>query len=138
MPFRDPEQRREYAREWVAARRRAFFANKACTDCGCTTRLQLHHLDPAQKEGHVIWSWSAARREREIAKCVVLCARCHSKRHSPNPDDFGIWLRKSGRYKGLWEASISVGGARKWLGRYDTREAARRSYDQALREIMSS
>lgn len=76
------EQRRAYLREygkrWVAERKAQFFADKCCATCGSTESLELDHVNPSQKLSHSIWSWSAARRETEIAKCQVLCAPCHS------------------------------------------------------------
>jgi len=72
-----PEAQREYQRQWVARRRAEFFADKECVKCGSTDRLELDHIDPEAKVSHRIWSWSAARREVEIAKCQVLCHECH-------------------------------------------------------------
>lgn len=43
--------------------------------------LQLHHLNPEEKDSHKIWSWSQKRREAEIAKCIVLCWPCHIHYH---------------------------------------------------------
>lgn len=78
MPISDPEKRREYHRNWMAARRAAFFAGKSCAQCGNTEKLELDHVDPVLKVSHRIWSWSAHRREEELAKCQVLCERCHA------------------------------------------------------------
>ena len=50
--------------------------------CWYNENLELHHLDPGEKEDHKIWSWSKARREAEIAKCTILCQKCHSSVHS--------------------------------------------------------
>src|ERR1035437_4652710 len=77
MGYKDPEQRRKYAREWVAKRRVDFFADKRCVQCGSTDRMELDHIDRTQKVSHSIWSWSAKRRNAEIAKCQVLCHDCH-------------------------------------------------------------
>ncbi len=71
------EQRRAYHREWIARRRIRFFEDKACAECGSEELLELHHRDPDQKISHRIWSWSAERRELEVAKCEVLCGDCH-------------------------------------------------------------
>lgn len=71
------EQRREYARKWIARRRADFFRGKRCVHCGSSSGLQLDHIDPATKIAHGIWSWSDARRAAEIAKCQVLCHPCH-------------------------------------------------------------
>jgi hypothetical protein len=80
VPFADKEKQREYARRWLAARRAAWFAGKCCAFCGSVNNLELDHIDPAKKVAHRIWSWSAARREAELAKCRSLCDRCHKER----------------------------------------------------------
>ena len=77
VPFRDPEQRREYQRKWVAQRRAEWFADKVCVDCGSADRLELDHVNPKIKVTHRVFSWSQERRERELAKCVARCATCH-------------------------------------------------------------
>lgn len=82
MPYADPMRQRQAQREWVARRRRAFFADKACEWCAARDGLELHHRDPSRKEAHAIWSWSAVRRAAEIAKCIVLCGACHKRAHS--------------------------------------------------------
>lgn len=75
--YKDPEQRRRYQRKWKAARRAAFYEGKSCVQCGSTEELELDHIDPAAKITHLIWSWSAMRRDAELAKCQVLCCKCH-------------------------------------------------------------
>lgn len=82
MPMPTREAQRQYQREWIAARRAAFFADKICVDCGSKEQLELDHRDPAQKEHHAIWSWSQKRRDVETAKCDVRCATCHRERHA--------------------------------------------------------
>jgi hypothetical protein len=77
MPYKDPEQRRAYARAWMAARRAEWFAGKICVDCDTSSSLELDHVDASTKIDHRIWSWSAARREAELAKCVARCTECH-------------------------------------------------------------
>ncbi|WP_079074766.1 HNH endonuclease [Streptomyces atriruber] len=77
MPYKDPDKQREYGRTWIRERRRAFFEDKECVNCGSRDRLELDHIDPSQKAEHSIWSWSKVRREAEIAKCQILCRPCH-------------------------------------------------------------
>ncbi|QBZ72742.1 HNH endonuclease [Gordonia phage GodonK] len=77
MAYKDPDKQRQYQREWRARRRDEWFADKVCVDCNTTENLQLDHVDPSLKIDHRIWSWSAARREAELAKCVVRCHDCH-------------------------------------------------------------
>lgn len=80
MPYADLDRRREYARQWIAERRAEWFKGKACAQCDSTENLELDHLDPKHKITHRIWSWSAVRREAELAKCRVLCGECHKKK----------------------------------------------------------
>jgi transposase len=77
--------------EWVSARRRrvkAALVEEAggrCVLCGydrCLAALEFHHVDPAQKafaisRAGVTRSIDSAR--REAAKCVLVCANCHSE-----------------------------------------------------------
>lgn len=82
MPFSDPVRQRNYQREWVAGRRARHLAGHHCEWCGSTERLEIDHIDPSMKVTHGVWSWSRPRREAELAKCRVLCYRCHKKRHA--------------------------------------------------------
>lgn len=74
------EYMREYQRQWMAARRAAWFADKVCVVCGTTEELELHHINPATKVSHNIWGWTAARRDVEVAKCEVRCNVHHMDR----------------------------------------------------------
>ena len=77
MPYKNPEARRKYMRLWMKRRRDEFFHDKTCEKCPSSENLELHHKDPASKISHRIWGWSKERREAEIAKCSVLCYKCH-------------------------------------------------------------
>lgn len=77
MSYRNIEDKRKYAREWIAARRAKFFKDKYCVECGSVKKLELDHIDPSTKIDHKIWSWAEKRRKEEIAKCQVLCRICH-------------------------------------------------------------
>lgn len=77
MPMRTREEQREYQRRWCAERRAQSFEGRACTGCGSTAQLEWHHLDPAEKITHAIWSWSDERRAKELEKCIPLCKPCH-------------------------------------------------------------
>lgn len=59
--------------------------------CGCrlcdeveAIALDLHHLDPSEKDLNPssAISYSTDTLKREIRKCVVLCANCHRKVHA--------------------------------------------------------
>lgn len=80
MPYADRTQQREYQRLWILKRRNDWLLGKSCIDCGATDLLEIDHVDQKQKITHRIWSWSAARRESELAKCVVRCRTCHHKK----------------------------------------------------------
>lgn len=77
MSITDPEARREYQRQWVAARREEFLRDKCCVICASTVNLELDHVDPNEKIDHKIWSWSESRRLAELEKCQVLCQVHH-------------------------------------------------------------
>jgi hypothetical protein len=60
-------------------------AGGRCKLCGygrCAAALQFHHLDPANKSfalSHEGVTRSLAKARAEAAKCVLLCANCHSE-----------------------------------------------------------
>lgn len=81
MPYVMPEVQRAYRRNWLAERRQRFFEGKVCVQCGSADRLQLDHIDPAEKVSHKVWSWAKERRDAELAKCQVLCGACHIEKH---------------------------------------------------------
>ena len=82
MAYKDPAAQREYQRRWWASRRQSYLNKMGpCQACGSTKNLVFHHVDPDQKVSHNIWSWSRSRIERELAKCTVLCAQCHTQHH---------------------------------------------------------
>lgn len=89
MPLGTKEEQREYQRKWWADRRLTYFADKECTRCGSKMNLRIHHVDKTIKESHKIWSWCDSRREAELAKCIVLCDRCHKIEHGYVEDYHG-------------------------------------------------
>jgi len=63
-----------------------------CERCGFNDlrALVFHHRNPKEKDAVLsqVWvrGWSWERTLKEIAKCEVLCANCHSIEHAPvNP-----------------------------------------------------
>jgi hypothetical protein len=86
VPYRDPDAQREYQRKWMANRRAAALEGKTCAVCGTADGpFDFHHVDPAEKLDHKVWSWTAAKREAELAKCLVLCRDCHIEHHRVLP-----------------------------------------------------
>lgn len=58
-----------------------------CCKCGEaeTCCLDLHHLDPTQKDvavATVTRSWTWNKLQTEIQKCIVVCRNCHAKIHA--------------------------------------------------------
>ena len=85
--------RREYLIKAVAKRRKKLramackYKGGKCVICGydkCQRALDFHHLDPKQKEfglssKGLTRSWKKI--QREIDKCILLCAKCHMEVH---------------------------------------------------------
>jgi len=81
--------RREYIIKAVAKRRRVIKAKAIeykggkCQLCGYNKyqgALELHHIDPKQKEfsiGYRGHSRSWERVKSELDKCILICANCH-------------------------------------------------------------
>ncbi len=81
MPYLDRAQMREYQARWIAARREAWLREHGpCVVCGSRNDLEIDHVDRTKKVAHKVWSWAAARRAAELAKCQVLCKDCHLKK----------------------------------------------------------
>lgn len=61
----------------------------ACGYAGCIEALTFHHMDPSKKEISIANSFSLSSRvlEKEIDKCVLICARCHIEFHSGYIDE---------------------------------------------------
>jgi 5-methylcytosine-specific restriction endonuclease McrA len=82
-----------YMREAVKKRRKKLremareYAGGKCAICGydkCARALSFHHLDPKKKEFGVAAkgltrSW--AKIQKEIDKCILICANCHMEVH---------------------------------------------------------
>lgn len=79
MPYKDRAKQRAYQRRWMRKRREAWFGQSGpCSRCGSIAKLQLHHTVRGKKVSHKVWSWAEKRRRKELAKCVVVCRRCHN------------------------------------------------------------
>lgn len=75
---------RQRYRDDLSSRINEWKANHGCRCCPEATPccLELHHLDPTQKENHpssMRTSWDRFMKEAE--KCVLVCSNCHKKIH---------------------------------------------------------
>lgn len=77
MPYKDKNKQREYQRLWLQKRKKDFYKNKCCVVCGAKDKLELDHINPADKVTHRVWSMSETNRKLEVNKCQVLCKACH-------------------------------------------------------------
>lgn len=86
MPRKDPAAYRAYMREYMLRRyhrRRAEWIERLggkCAECGKETALEFDHVDATVKAeaiARILTSGSARRVREEMAKCQLLCGRCH-------------------------------------------------------------
>lgn len=78
MPHKDKVVSTAYKLQWRNKRRARWFEeNGPCVICGDSYRLELDHINPATKVSHYIWNWPDKKRLEELAKCQVLCRKCH-------------------------------------------------------------
>lgn len=82
MPYADKNRQRAYQLNWLLRRRGEYLAGKMCVWCGSTDHLEFHHIDPATKDTHRIWSWQWERLQAELTKCIILCRHCHRSYHA--------------------------------------------------------
>ena len=61
---------------------------RGCQVCGykkCAKALEFHHIDSNNKEYHVSYTASRAYSlkliQKELEKCIILCANCHRELH---------------------------------------------------------
>jgi len=78
------DKKREYQALWMRARRRAWIEDQGgkCVKCESTERLEIDHINKEDKEAYIssLWSRSTSVREKELAKCQVLCHNCHKEK----------------------------------------------------------
>lgn len=74
------EYMRKYQREYAARNRREWLTGKFCVKCGSIENLEVDHIDRTQKVTHSVWGWGEAKRDIELAKCQVLCKKCHKEK----------------------------------------------------------
>jgi predicted HNH restriction endonuclease len=79
------------------------FLGGKCASCawsGNQAALQFHHTNPKEKDfiiGNVAnKSWDSIK--KELKKCILLCANCHSIQHSTK--DGELFVKEAMKYKG--------------------------------------
>ena len=81
---RRTSKRRETLREWV----NTYKKERSCACCSESFYrcLEFHHLNPDEKDLAVADAinngWSIKRIQKEIDKCILVCANCHVKIHA--------------------------------------------------------
>ncbi len=98
MMATDPDAERERVRVAVntlrASRRAAAIERLGgvCAKCGSTDKLQFDHIDPASKHARIakMWTASKAKFEAELAKCQLLCEKCHREK-TFSDGSYGEW-----------------------------------------------
>lgn len=81
MPYKDREKQRQFQRNWKQKRRQEWLdQNGPCVQCGSNQDLEVDHKERNAKVDHKVWSWAEDRRNTELAKCQVLCEKCHKKK----------------------------------------------------------
>ena len=82
------EKSRQY-RETNREKIKAYYGGHLkCEHCGvedpCFSMYDFHHVDPSLKEERIgiLINKGWAKIEKELKKCIVLCANCHRKEHS--------------------------------------------------------
>lgn len=89
MGYKNIEQKREYQLRWINERRDSWLKeNGPCAKCKTWINLQVDHIDPKLKamEPAAIWSRKEEVRNKELAKCQVLCEDCHKEKTKENKE----------------------------------------------------
>jgi hypothetical protein len=85
MGFKDEDKNRAYKAAYAKARRDAWLEHMGnrCNLCGTTQGpFDIDHIDPATKQYRIanIWTRCQEFRDKELAKCQVLCKPCHKQK----------------------------------------------------------
>jgi len=110
-----------------------------CARCGTTRRLEFDHIDASTKSFTIgqMWSCSERRFLAEIAKCQLLCSRCHRIKTKENGDPRGGgWNRVDNYDHGSGQMYQNDGcrcdDCRTWRRRYSKKEVC---YDGSVRSV---
>ncbi len=145
MSYKDKKKQKAFQNEWVKNRRLEWIKeNGPCARCGSDKDLEVDHIDPRIKVTHRVWSSAAAKRDKELKKCQVLCEKCHKEKTTI--DRYIVKKRPGGtsKYKGVswarhmnkWKASIGFKGKQIQIGFFDSEIKAAKAYDEKVKEII--
>ncbi len=81
MPYKNREDLKIYQRQWMAKRRAAYLEDKRCERCGAATNLVVCTGSMAHRG---IWSWSAERQRKLLARVRILCRDCRWLKEETN------------------------------------------------------
>lgn len=83
---------KNYQRQWIKRRRAQWIEeNGPCKVCGSWENPEIDHINPEEKELKIstLWSYKKEFRDKELAKCQVLCKSCHFKKTNKEAKEFG-------------------------------------------------
>lgn len=86
MPYKNPDEQREFQRKWVQARRKKHMDGKKCAKCGKPVSAKTSDLDHKKPHGntekidHRLWSLKDSKRKKKLKGMQILCRACHKKK----------------------------------------------------------
>jgi 5-methylcytosine-specific restriction endonuclease McrA len=86
MPYKNPDEQREFQRKWVQKRRKKHMDGKKCAMCGKPVSAKTADLDHKKPHGntekidHRLWSLKDSKRKKKLKGMQVLCRACHKKK----------------------------------------------------------
>jgi len=105
------DYKKKYQRTWLQLRRNEWIKkNGPCKVCGSWKDLQIDHIDPSKKKIRIatIWSRKEQVRNKELAKCQVLCKMHHIEKTSKENSLAGHGTKKMYKFKKCRCASCSA------------------------------
>ena len=86
MPYKNPDEQREFQRKWIQKRRKKHMDGKKCASCGkpvSSKTADLDHKKPhhnTEKIDHRLWSLKDSKRKKKLSGMQILCKACHKKK----------------------------------------------------------
>ena len=95
MPYKNKKRQKAYQKQWALNRKNQkkkwvseYKKDRPCSHCGAILEpvcMDLHHVDPATKEGTIAslvhGSVPLEVIKKEVEKCIILCVSCHRLYH---------------------------------------------------------